>query len=477
MADEQKPQAGPHPHVRRVFLAGTAGLAAFVMVVGVLGGAMYFWTSHKIRTFDPANLIVEPSPGASPTAPGPPDIAGKCDTQSCNYLLLGSDSRAGLSKAEQIAFGTNADIGGENRSDTIILIHTEPKQQKAIFLSFPRDLWVDIPGMGMGKINSAFEGGINGGGPVRVARTITSLTGLRVNHVLYVDLAGFQGLVDTLGGVDMCVPYPMVDPLTGLDIRSGCQHFDGATALAYVRTRHQVCDAIPDFARIGRQQQFLRAVISKLLAPSELLRLPTLVPKLVENFVVDPGLANPAELVYLAGQLNGVNTGAADFRSVPTTPAGIYVNGQYLSIVRAIEPTADQLFAAIRDGKPLGNLGKDLPQTAPSPANVAVDVYDRDSLGKAAQILQTLTQGGFLTDPLPLDFSTFGQKLKGSAILFAPGADAEAEIVAQYVRGLELVPAPKSVMGGADVAVVIGPNYVPPSLEGSPPQTSADCVT
>jgi LCP family protein required for cell wall assembly len=476
MADEQKPQAGPHPHVRRVFLAATAGIAAFVMLVGILGGAAYFWAGSKIRTFD-TTRYVDPSPGASPTADAPPDIAGKCDTQSCNYLLLGSDSREGLSKAEQIAFGTDADIGGENRSDTIILIHTEPKQQKAIFLSFPRDLWVDIPGTGMGKINSAFEGGIDGGGPVRVARTITNLTGLRVNHVLYVDLAGFQGLVDTLGGVDMCVPYPMVDPLTGLDIGSGCQHFDGATALAYVRTRHQVCDAIPDFARIGRQQQFLRAVISKLLSPSELLRLPTLVPKLVENFVVDPGLANPAELVYLAGQLNGVNTGAADFRSVPTIPDGIYVNGQYLSIVRAIEPAADELFAAIRDGKPLGDLGKDLPQTPPSPANIAVDVYDRDSLGKAAGILQTLTQGGFLTDPLPLDFATFGQKLKGSAILFAPGADAEAEVVAQYVRGLEVIPAPKSVMGGADVAVVIGPNYEPPSLEGSPPQTSADCVT
>lgn len=477
MADEQEPLTGRHPHVRRVLLAGTAAVSAFVMLVGILGGVAYFWTSHKIHTFDIDTLVVEPSPGASPTAAGPPDIAGKCDTQSCNYLLLGSDSREGLSREEQIAFGTDADIGGENRSDTIILIHTEPKQQKAVFLSFPRDLWVEIPGQGEGKINSAFEGGIDGNGPVRVARTITNLTGLRVNHVLYVDLAGFQGLVDTLGGVDMCVPYPMVDPLTGLDIDSGCQHFDGATALAYVRTRHQVCDAIPDFARIGRQQQFLRAVISKLLSPGELLRLPTLVPALVENFVVDQGLANPAELVYLAGQLNGVNTGAADFRSVPTLPDGIYVNGQYLSIVRAIEPAADELFTAIREGKPLGDLGKDLPQTPPSPANIAVDVYDRASLGKAAEILQTLTLGGFLTDPMPLDFATFGQKVKGSAILFAPGQEAKAEVVAQYVRGLDLIAAPKSVTGDADVVVVIGPNYEPPSLEGSPPQTSADCVT
>ncbi len=477
MADGPEPLEGRHPHVRRVLLAGAAGVSAFVTLVAAVGMVAYFWTSARIRTFDQTTFVVEPSPGASPSAPGPADIAGRCDTRSCNYLLLGSDSREGLSREEQIAFGTDEDIGGENRSDTIILVHTEPKRKEAIFLSFPRDLWVEIPGVGEGKINSAFEGGIDGGGPARVARTITDLTGLRINHVLYVDLAGFQGLVDTLGGVEMCVPYPMVDPLTGLDIDAGCQRFDGETALAYVRTRHQVCDKVPDFARIGRQQQFLRAVISKLLSPSELLRLPTLVPELVENFVVDEGLANPAELVYLAGQLNGVNTGAADFRSVPTTTDGIYVNGQYLSIVRAVEPDASALFEAIREGRSLGDLGRQLPLTPPSPANIAVGVYDRGSLGVAGEILRTLTQGGFLTDPSTLPYASLGQRVRGSAILFAPGEEAMAEVVAQYVRGLEMIPAPAEVLGDADVAVVIGPGYEPPSLEDSPPQSAEDCPT
>ncbi|HEU4354283.1 MAG TPA: LCP family protein [Actinomycetota bacterium] len=473
MADERNPQTGRHPHVRRVLLASTAALSALVMLIGVAGAGAYFWTSSKIRTFEP---LAETSPGSG-TEPQEPDIAGKCDTRSCNYLLLGSDSREGLSKQEQVAFGTDQDIGGENRSDTIILVHTEPKQREAVFLSFPRDLWVEIPGQGEGKINSAFEGGVNGGGPARVARTIKELTGLRVNHVLYVDLAGFQGLVDTLGGVDLCVPYPMQDPLTGLDIDAGCQRFDGATALAYVRTRHQVCDAIPDFARIGRQQQFLRAVISKLLSPSELLQLPALVPKLVENFVVDEGLANPAELVYLAGQLNGVNTGAADFRSVPTTTAGVYVNGQYLSIVRAVQPAANDLYRALREGRPLGDLGKELPQTPPSPANVAVEVVDHRSLGAAIGVLDTLTQGGFLTSPAVMDYSVLGQQVKGSAILFAPGEEAKAEVVAQYVGALEMQAAPRSVLGDADVAVVVGPNYEAPDLTKAPPQTSADCPT
>ena len=92
------------------------------------------------------------------------DIAGRCDERACNYLLLGSDSRKGLEE-EIIAFGDDAHIGGENRSDTIILVHTRPDRREVVFVSFPRDLWVeDIPGVGEGRINTAFEGGMSGGG-------------------------------------------------------------------------------------------------------------------------------------------------------------------------------------------------------------------------------------------------------------------------------------------------------------------------
>ena len=92
-----------------------------------------------------------------------------------------------------------------------MLVHTDPNLQKAIIVSFPRDLWVNIPGHGYDKINAAFEGGIEGGGPLLVAKTIHALTGLKINHYLYVDLAGFQGVVKTLGGVDMCIPAENVN--------------------------------------------------------------------------------------------------------------------------------------------------------------------------------------------------------------------------------------------------------------------------
>jgi len=469
MADDAavQPPRRSAPGVRRAFLAASAGLSALVMLVSAVGMGAYFWTRGQIETFQ----IPDPPPRAEGATGTPaPDVAGRCAERACNYLLLGSDSREGLTPEEQVAFGTDEDIGGENRADTIILIHTEPDQKEAVFLSFPRDLWVEIPGIGMGKINTAFEGGIQGGGPLRVARTVKQLTGMQIHHVLYVDLAGFKGLVDALGGVEMCVPYPMQDPLTGLDIPAGCQTFDGFTALAYVRTRHQPCDTVPDFARIARQQQFLRAVISKLLQPGELLRLPSLVPELLDNLVVDEGLRNPAELVYLAGQLNGVNTGAADFRSVPTVPAGITVDGRYLSIVRMVEPDAGTLFRRIREGRALGDLGTELSQTPPSPANIVVAVYDRSAGTVAANVFNVLTEGGFNTAPGIVDAAAIDAPVKGAVIVYREGEEAKAEVVGSYFRNLERVAAPPGTLpADQDVAVIVTARYEIPPPATEPP--------
>jgi len=474
VSDELSP--GPstgHPTLRRFLLAFTASLSALLMVVGAVGFGTYVWANDNIQRIPDA-----PSPGVTVGANGspsvqPPPIFEKCAEQSCNYLLLGSDSRQGLTKQEQIEFGTNQDIGGSNRSDTIILVHTRPGQKQATFLSFPRDLWVNIPGMGYNKINAAFEGGINGQGAQRVARTVTQLTGMPIHHVMYVSLAGFQGVVDALGGVDMCVPYPMQDILTGLDIQAGCQHFDGKTALAYVRTRHQPCDNIPDFARIGRQQQFLRAVIAKLLQPSELVHLPSLVPAVLKNLVVDKGL-NVAELAYLAGTLQGVGTDAVDFRSVPSTPQGLYTSdGTYLSVVKEIQPAANQLFQRLRNDQPLGNLGLELPGVAPSPANIPVVVVDAGAGSIAATAFNNLTDGGFDTSAGIVTGTEVEAPQKGSMILYRSGKEAEANVVLPFFPNLELVPAPAHTLPkGQDVGVVVTARYRFP-----PPTTSApvDC--
>lgn len=433
--DQRSPRV--HRTLRRL-IAISASLSLVVAAVSAYAYVGYLQAQDGIVRIPPS-----PAPSGGPTR----DF-GPCVDNVCNYLILGSDSRAGLTPEEQVQFGTNQDIGGSQRSDVIMLVHTDPNLKKAIVLSFPRDLWVNIPGKGMDKINAAFEGGLEGFGAQRVARTVEQLTGLTVNHVLYVDLAGFQGIVDTLGGVEMCIPAPMTDPLTGLDVQAGCQTLDGYQALAYVRTRHQPCDVIPDFARIGRQQQFLRAVLNRLLSPSEIAKAPSLIRPVARNLVADEDL-NLADVIYLVKQLEGISTGAVEFRAVP----GIGGLEGSLSVLFP-DPVAGQIFARIRQGKPLGTLGQDLASTAPSEANIVVPVVDHASGGTAEEVEQILADAGFDITGV-VDYATYGAGVTGSVIAYKPGRQSDAEVVQKYFPNLQLLEVPKGTLKGSPVAVFI----------------------
>jgi LCP family protein required for cell wall assembly len=469
MSAMPSPPSTGHPHVRRAFLAAAASISAIVFVVSAFGFGSYFWVRSKIN-------VVE-TVGSSPGSGKPPGIVdAPCVKHACNFLILGSDSRKGLTPEEIAAYGSDAHNGGVNRSDTIIVVHTNPDTGKAVILHFPRDLWVNIPDQGWGKINSAFEGGLNGGGPDRVARTIRRITGMQINHMLYVNLAGFQHVVDAIGGVPMCVDRPLYDQLAGLDIpKAGCYTFDGRTALSYVRARHLPGDCIPDFARIGRQQQFLRAVLNKLLSPGQLWHLTSAIPSIAQNLWVDPGLKDLTELKYLAEQLQGINTGNADFRVVPTVPDSVYPNGIFTSIVRMVEPQAGELFRDIREGKPLGTLGKEQENTPPSPANIKVAVFNDGNDAAAQQVFSTMQESGFDISPgYFADASTLGQKVNGSVLLYRP-ADANMADVAQgFVPNLTERPAKPGVLQDFDLALVIGPGFTPeqPGGPGGAPPPS-----
>jgi LCP family protein required for cell wall assembly len=443
----------------RAAVAVSASLA-LIIAVGTAATA-YRW-------YDLRDENVEDFRGAGPSdpvgsRPNEPET-GPCSRRACNYLVLGSDSRAGLSPEEQERFGTNQDIGGEQRADTVMLVHTDPNTNQASILSFPRDLWVSIPDRGEDKINAAFEGGVSGGGPQLMADTVAELTGLRIDHFLYVDLAGFQGVVDTLGGVEICPPDYLADPATGriqdeltaLDIEPGCQVMDGATALAFVRTRHLPCDNIPDFSRIGRQQQFLRALFTQMLRPEKVAQAPALVGPVLRNLRRDRGLL-PGDLVYLVGQMRGLTTGAAEFRTVPGTAGW---EGD-LSVVH-MAPEAEQLFAAIRRGEPMPELA--LAGVPPSPATIPVAVIDAGSGGTAADVQTMLGNSGFDVSPGIWDAERIPKGIKGTTIVLAPGADAEASVVAAYLPGVKVVES--AGLRGASVAVVVNGAYDLPG-EGS----------
>jgi LCP family protein required for cell wall assembly len=454
---------------KRLLLAITASLALVLSIGAGVGYRSYLWAQGQFPS-----VKSEPLPGGTEGAP--PTIDPVCDQHACNYLLLGSDSRTGLSREDELISGTNADLGGEQRSDTIILVHVPAGEQKAVILSFPRDLWVDVPGRGMDKINSAFEGGLRGGGPDRVARTVEEFTGLNVNHFLYVNLAGFQGVVDALDGVDMCVPYPMQDPLTGLDIQAGCQRFDGRTALAYVRTRHQVCDAVPDFARIARQQQFLRALLAKMLAPGQITKLPGLVKPVAENLVKDSRF-ELADMYALVQTLGGISTGDAEFRSVPGVPS-LLETPDFPSGISVVEPTpqADNLFEALREGRPLpANVGEEQSQTEISEANVSVVVYDKSGGDQAQTVVDVLGRSGFNNDAGLRPAADLSADVKGSAILFEKGNEARAQTAAKYFPELPLEQVPKGTLP-TDVALVVTSGFDPDQVGSTEAPTDfSDC--
>jgi LCP family protein required for cell wall assembly len=448
----------PSHRLTRVLIGGSASLA---LVVGAF--AAYGLTSYLGARDAGTQIWTTESGEGSQT-----DTAiGPCVERVCNYLLLGSDSRAGLTPEEQAQFGSNEFIGGTNRADTIMLVQLDPDREKAVVLSFPRDLWVRIPGVGWNRINTSFEGGVNGGGPRRVAETVHGLTGLTINHFLYVDLLGFQRVVDTLGGVEMCIPFDVQDPLSALDLQAGCQRLDGRQALAYVRTRHFPCDeSAPDLHRIGRQQQFLRAVINQLLRPAKLVRAPSLVEPVLGNLDRDRGL-RIADLVYLVGRLRGVSTGAVEFRTVPTVPDTVRPPGfdSEISILR-MDPSARALFQALRRGTPVPRVGTELVNTPPSPANITVAVVDVGETGPATEAEDVVATSGFDVSPGIVSSQGAGVPAGFSGIVYAPGHLEEAQVVSQFFPGAQLREAGERLSW--DIGIVAGTDLPLGSLGEAP---------
>jgi LCP family protein required for cell wall assembly len=188
------------------------------------------------------------------------------DQPGTTYLMVGSDSRAGLSDEERKELGTGNAAG--QRTDTIMLLHTGSGPN--LLMSIPRDSIVDIPGHGTTKINAAYaygfaDGGGASGGAKLLVKTIEQNTGIRVDEYVEIGLGGLAGVVDAVGGITICPTQDMKDKLANLDIQKGCQEADGATALGYARSRHT--SGIGDIDRVKHQREVVAAVGDKVLSP------------------------------------------------------------------------------------------------------------------------------------------------------------------------------------------------------------------
>jgi LCP family protein required for cell wall assembly len=180
------------------------------------------------------------------------------DQSGTTYLLVGSDSRAGLSAEQRKKLHTGNAAG--QRTDTIVLIHTG--SGPTLTMSIPRDSLVPIPGHGTTKINAAFAYG----GPKLLVKTVEQDTGIRIDHYVEIGLGGFVNIVDAVNGITICPTHTMNDKLANLHVKKGCQHADGTVALAYARSRH-ADPQLGDIARGGQQREVMAAVGHKALSP------------------------------------------------------------------------------------------------------------------------------------------------------------------------------------------------------------------
>ncbi|MBV7296086.1 LCP family protein [Corynebacterium sp. TAE3-ERU12] len=181
---------------------------------------------------------------------------------SVNWLLVGSDSRAGLTAEQDAELSGGGAIEGQ-RTDTIMILHI-PVIGKPTLVSIPRDSYVNVPGFGMQKINAAFA---FGGAPLLV-ETVEQSTGVRINHYAEIGFGGFANIVDAAGGIELCPPEPIDDPMAGINVPAGCKTYQGPEALGYVRSR---ATANGDLDRVERQREFMGALMSRLRSPSVLL--------------------------------------------------------------------------------------------------------------------------------------------------------------------------------------------------------------
>lgn len=180
-------------------------------------------------------------------------------TTGTDWLLVGSDSRAELSAEQRKRLTTGGAAG--RRTDTIILLHVPPAGGAPTLVSLPRDSYVPIPGRGRNKLNAAYT---LGGAPLLV-QTVERATGIRIDHYAEIGFSGFVGLVDAVGGVELCPERAIKDRKSGLDVQKGCQPMDGPTALGYVRARYS--DPKGDLGRVERQQEFLGSLFERVTEP------------------------------------------------------------------------------------------------------------------------------------------------------------------------------------------------------------------
>jgi LCP family protein required for cell wall assembly len=290
----------------------------FLLVLAVGTGTVYVALLDRMVTTNVKHEEMLPTPSVGESVPTESPSAE--DAQ--NILLIGSDSR------DSVANG---------RSDVIILMHISSDRQKVYLVHFPRDIYVDVPGYGMDKINAAYAYG----GPQLLVRTLQNLVDVSIDHVAVVGFEGFRAMTDAVGGVDVYAEEASIDEVYNEDftqgwdipVHVGMNHLDGAAALGFVRERYDLSQG--DISRGRRQQAFVKALVLKALSKETLtnpVRLAQFVDAATRNVTVDDTLS-VADIYSQALAMRNLRSSDIVFITAPITGFGTSPQGASIDIV------------------------------------------------------------------------------------------------------------------------------------------------
>ena len=313
-------------------------VAVLVLLLLVTAAGTYLWADGKLHK-------VAATTGYS----GRP-----ADGPGTNWLIVGSDSRSGLTAQQEQELHVGSDSG--TNTDTIMVLHQG--SNGPVLMSIPRDSYVTIPAWtgndgtthaaSKDKINAAYASG----GPQLLVRTVELSTGIHLDHYTEVGFTGVVNIVDALGGVPICLSGPVVDARSGADLKAGCQTLDGKQSLQLVRTRYALPDS--DLSRIQNQQQFLQALAKQVVKPGTWLNPFTLYPFLsasLDSLTVDQD-SGLWTLGRFGWQMYRVSGSGGKTVTVPlatqdyTTPTGA-------SAVLWAPQASAELFAEIQNDRPV----------------------------------------------------------------------------------------------------------------------------
>ena len=299
----------------------------------------------------------------------------KKESSAVNYLIVGSDTREGLSREEikRLKVG-GTDVAAGKRSDTMLLIHISKKRDKAAIISIPRDSYALIPEhnnsqgklipAAYSKINSAY----NWGGAPLLIKTLENMSDLRIDHYVELNFVGFVRMVDALGGVEICTKKDINDPKSHLTLPAGTHVLDGIDSLKFVRTR--VFDGLGDLGRMKRQQEFAGAMLRKATSAGVLLnpvKMVDFINSALDSVVTDEGLSQ-GDLLTLGKQLR--NLSASNVRTL-TIPLQYYnYNKNGVSAAVLWDPVlAPELFERIKNDEALIEQVRPDPSSSPTTIN------------------------------------------------------------------------------------------------------------